>query len=167
MLDVRLAPWAVIAIGTVAMALTLRWAHRSIALFWYLMLPGTIAHEALHWAVATVTGGHPGPIDIIPQKLGKGRYRLGEVPIRNCRWYNAGLIGMAPLLLVPIVYLLITRLAPEHALVNWPRYLAVCYLCAVLLAAAPPSGQDFRLASISWLPTLITLAAFVVWFFVA
>ncbi|MBN6741434.1 hypothetical protein JKG47_12960 [Acidithiobacillus sp. MC6.1] len=159
------APWVIVAIGTGILSLALRWTHRSIVILWFLMLPGIIAHEAMHWIVALLTWGFPGAITVIPKKLGRGRWRLGAVPIHNPQWYNAGLIGMAPFLLLPIAGLLVTHLAPSHPFADWPQSLLLCYICAVLVGSGFPSGPDYRLAMISWLPVLGLMAAVAAWAF--
>lgn len=127
-------------------------ARRSFWLFSLLALPGTVCHEACHWAVGRLLNGRPVRFTVIPRREGRG-FTLGAVALANLRWYNAFFIGLAPLLLLPVAYGLFRwRLGGAPGL-GWPEA-GLVFLLANLLFGAIPSGQDLRIAArspVGWL----------------
>lgn len=55
----------------------------------------------MHYLVAFLTGGQPDKFNLSPKKTADGGYVLGYVTFIPA-WYNAPIIGLAPLLLVPL-----------------------------------------------------------------
>lgn len=136
----------------------LRLFRGRIVLFWLMALPGVILHELSHWMVAFVTLGRPGFPRFIPKKMGNV-YALGRVPIHNPRWYNGGLIGLSPLLLIPLAYFIIRMGTP--ATITWLglwRFLLAPWLAAECLLECLPSLPDLRLARLSIIPLAIIAA---------
>jgi uncharacterized membrane protein len=74
-------------------------------LFALMVLVGTIIHEVLHLVFGLLTFARPVSMSIIPVRTAGG-YTLGSVSFTNIRWYNAAIVGLAPLLSVPLaIYL--------------------------------------------------------------
>jgi hypothetical protein len=102
--------------------------------------------------------GQAGVPSIHPQEMGNV-YALGRVPIHNPRWYNGGLIGLSPLLLIPLAYFIIRMGTP--ATITWLglwRFLLVPWLAAECLLECLPSLPDLRLARLSIIPLAIIAA---------
>jgi hypothetical protein len=112
-------------------------------LFIAFVLPGTIAHELAHWSIALLCGGRPLPPSLWPRTAGP-RWTLGEVTIRNPRWYNLAQIALAPLLLLPLAVLIYRHWLQFYSLVHWQHWLGL-YLVAMLLHSSIPSREDFAL----------------------
>ncbi len=127
-------------------------ARRSFWLFAWLVLPGTLCHEACHWGVGKLLNGHPASFSVWPRRQGRG-YLLGSVGFSNLRWYNAPFIGLAPLGLLGLAYgLFLWRLSAPVA-IGWREALVV-FLLANLVFGALPSWQDLRIAArspLGWL----------------
>lgn len=85
------------------MWLAQRYALRDMKKLSLLTLPGTFLHELMHYLVALLTNGKPDKFRLSPQKTENG-YVLGYVTFVPA-WYNAALIGLAPMLLLPLAWL--------------------------------------------------------------
>lgn len=146
--------WAALVL---VMIVALRRLRRSVLAFALAALPGTICHETAHWLIGFVTAGRPTQLVLLPERNGGG-YVLGSVRCANMRWYNAALIGLAPLLLLPAaIWLMTWRMAvADHPLTL--ANLLWAYLIACLLDGCVPSSQDMRMAGRSW-PLLLGLLA--------
>ncbi|MBP1771413.1 MAG: hypothetical protein H6P99_576 [Holophagaceae bacterium] len=140
-------------LGGMAAALWLLYqARRSFWLFSLLALPGTICHEACHWLIGKLLNGSPSGFTVIPRREGHG-FVLGSVALQNLRWYNAFFIGLAPLLLGPLAYLLLRWRLGSQPHIGWSEA-GLVFLMANLVFAAIPSGQDLRVAArspVGWL----------------
>lgn len=125
------------------------------------VLPGTLVHELLHWLVGTITNAKPVSFSLLPRKTAGGQWVLGSVGFTNLRWYNAALVGLAPLL-APLIALFF---APVYA--NWSvskvdfEYWAIT---GPIFAMCLPSGVDIRLATRSWFPVCV-MACAAIWIF--
>lgn len=143
------------------MALAIRYLSRRILLAWFVQLPATILHEALHALVGFFTFAGPVSISIIPHRIGKCQWVLGEASFRNIRWYNAALVSLAPFLCLPLcTWLVVWRLKGEYALTFMDPVL--WFIAASLLIGAWPSAQDYRLAMKSWV--LVPIAG-IIWYY--
>lgn len=108
------------------------------ALFFFI---GTVLHELAHWLVALLTNGKPSPIiSIIPKKKCN---TLGSVSVGNKRYYNAFLIGMAPLLLLFVSYYVANNFFNyfDFTVINFALYL---YLLFIITSSSMPSSIDFQ-----------------------
>ncbi|QKE37451.1 hypothetical protein [Ferrovum myxofaciens] len=103
------------------------------------MLPGTIAHECAHYFVGLLLNARPTKLVLWPIRSGNSLV-LGEVVFSHLTWYNAALTGMAPLLLIPVVWRM--SLSAGTGL----QGVGMAWLEAVLLSSSIPSGTDFRVA---------------------
>lgn len=117
---------------------------RYMLVYMLFVLPGTVAHELAHWGVAILTNGKP-KFPSLALKRTRDGVVLGQVSFRNPRWYNAALIAMAPLLLLPLVAWLyvhrVARIPLPHAYHWFGLYLIVAAGFSAL-----PSVLDVRVA---------------------
>lgn len=126
----------------------------------FLLLPGTLVHELLHWIVALLLNGHPAAISIWPRRAEDGNWVLGSVGVANFRWYNGCFISLAPLLGIAGILFLTPNIGAWHFshadLYQW-------LLTAPLWVMCWPSSADLRagLASISELLFGLILLAFI------
>ena len=132
---------------------------RLFLLFALAVLPGTFCHELCHLCVGWLLGGKPANFTLLPKREGHA-YVLGSVAFAQIRWYNAFFLGMAPLLMLPLAYALLTWRLKNHPVLNWGEGFAF-YLIANLIYASLPSWQDFRIAARSPVGWLLLVAAVV------
>jgi len=112
---------------------------RYFLIFLLFSLPGTIMHELMHLIFSFLTYGKPVKFSLIPRKTQKG-YILGYVSSSNITWFNAALIGLAPLLLIPISIYIFYYI---QIINNIYYQIFLIYLLATTLYASIPSKQDF------------------------
>lgn len=141
-----------------ALLILLQLSRRLGLPFFVAAFPATLVHELMHLFVSLLTFGQPTGMRLIPARRASG-YALGSVTCQNVRWYNGLLIGLAPLLLLPLAFaLLLWRVHAGAALdvieLGWS------YAIASLVYASLPSWQDLRVAiASSWLILALLLAA--------
>lgn len=138
--------------GLVAALVLFHWARRVFWVFSVLVLPGTLAHESCHLLLGLCLNGHPASFNLIPRREARG-WTMGCVTFSNLRWYNVFFIGMAPLLLLPLAWWLMTWRLGLGPAWRWQEGVAV-YLIANLVYAALPSWMDAKAAArspIGWL----------------
>jgi hypothetical protein len=145
-----------------AIVLVLRGLRGSIALFWLASLPGTIAHELSHFVAATLLNARPCGFSIVPSRTASG-YTLGSVRLRNIRWYNGLIVGLAPISLLALAALVVAwRLSVLKHRVQVEE-IAWGYLAACLVLGCVPSRDDLRIAAASaWV--VLGAAAVVAWY---
>jgi len=148
-------------VGAIVVALLVfRGMKRLFWLFSLLVLPGTFAHESLHYLTGLLLDAGPVSFNLWPRRDGQG-WAMGSVTFNHIRWYNAFFVGMAPLLLLPAAYgLALWRLRGQPVL-GWQEALGV-YVVANFIYAALPSWADVKIAArspIGW----ILLAGGLVW----
>ena len=80
--------------------ISLRQLRRWPLMFALLTLPGTIAHELLHFIAGLLTGARPVGLSVIPKQQPDGSWHLGVVTFANLRWWNSVPVGLAPLALI-------------------------------------------------------------------
>jgi hypothetical protein len=75
-------------------------------IFFLLLLPGIILHEAAHWVMAYVLGLKPSQFRVWPKP--QGRFiGLGSVKVRRGNLWQDNLVGLAPLIIGSILLALI------------------------------------------------------------
>ncbi len=84
----------------VAMALLV--SRRRPLVLLLLLLPGTFAHELAHYLVALVTGGRPFAPDLVPRRVTKEHWQVGEVQFHTGPLRTTA-VALAPLYLVPLL----------------------------------------------------------------
>jgi hypothetical protein len=143
-----------------ALALLFRALVQRGSFFLILYLAGTILHELAHLIAAALTNARPVSISILPRRSGKG-WILGSVSCANIRWYNGIFVGLAPIavLLVPF---LVAAWRTQHGL-SWQwRDAWIAALLAPQFMSCLPSGADLKIAARSW--PLLAAIAIVIWF---
>ncbi len=133
------------AVGALALA---HWRRANFFLA-LVALPGTAAHEILHFVVGFLAGARPNSLSFWPHRAPDGQYVYGVVAFENLRWWNAAPASLAPLLgyvIAPGVAWL--RIRGRFELCGWD--LVLWFGLAQLLAAAWPSRVDWRLSARSW-----------------
>lgn len=140
----------------------LLYARRSPWGLTVLALPGTLAHELLHYIVGLLLRAQPVGFSLWPRRTGK-TWRLGEVSFARAGIFNSAFIAFAPLLLLPLGWLWLMQVTlPLWAAGRWGWWLPAVYLLATLLYASLPSLTDIRLGLMS-LIVYLTLGAMGWW----
>lgn len=110
-------------------------------LYFWLNLPGVLAHELAHYFVALLLRARPQSIDLVPVRQGN-HWRLGSVTFAP-RWWNGGFVALAPLLLLPAGWLIAVT-TQTHA---WSTQLGMGYLAGSLLRWGWPSSTDWGIVA--------------------
>ena len=115
---------------------------------WIMYFTGTVFHELSHFILSILTFGKPTWFSVFPSKSVDSRtnrvsYTLGYVESSNMRWYNVFFISMAPLLLLPLSFLVYSNffIYFEQNLLNIFLYI---FLIISLLFSSIPSNIDFE-----------------------
>lgn len=111
----------------------------------WLYLPGTLAHEGLHYVTGHLLGANPSGLSIRPVRMDEHCWILGRVQLRHLTRWNRIPVTLSPLLLYPLAWHLIHwRIACGW---NFTQPdLAWAYLIACFLRMAWPSEEDRKLA---------------------
>lgn len=144
----------ILFLAMILVALLDRLKHR-FHLFALLALPSTFLHELTHYLVALVARGQPVGFSLLPLRHAHG-YQLGRVRIANPTWFNRGVIGLSPLLLIPLALLVLREQVPVRATL-WSG-LAYAYLLSSMIYGCFPSSADWRMAWQSPIGLLAALA---------
>lgn len=145
-------------------ALLLARCARGNAAFALICLPGTVAHELLHFFIGVVTLARPVSLSVWPQRTPDGSYVFGGVLFENLRLWNAAPVSLAPML----GYLIAAAVAAFRMRIGYafsPWDLAVWGALAQLIFAAWPSVVDWRLSLKSW--PFVLAGAGVLWLHIA
>jgi hypothetical protein len=116
--------------------------------FWLLVWPGTVLHEGLHWTVGKVLFANPVSFSVLPEKDSD---TIGSVGFSNMNWFNCVPVCMAPMLGIPLAFMLYNQL-PAIDIWTLPGVFIVWVLSA-MLASSWPSYVDFKLShkyTLSW-----------------
>jgi hypothetical protein len=126
--------------------------------FSMLVLPGTILHEISHLVAGWLFYGKPKGFTVWPE-MREGFYYRGQVRFTNPQWWNRPFLGLAPLSLFGLVYLIFhyrPAMAPTSEALLW---FPLVYLAAVLTFSALPSSADMHIAAENWVWGIIGCAA--------
>lgn len=104
---------------------------------------GVVLHEVAHFLVAFVLGGQPTRFSVWPQRTAEG-FLFGQVICSRITSFNALPIGLAPLALLPVAWL-IDRNFFLHLPMTVGNYLIYLFLMVVIIENALPSSADWRL----------------------
>lgn len=120
---------------------------------------GTFFHELSHYVIALITNAKPVSFSLFPSKNKDNTIVLGEVMCANLRWYNSFLVGISPLLLLILVFIVDQYffIYFQPSLISLAFYL---FLIINLIDSAIPSNQDFKVAFSSTVGNLIYLSFF-------
>jgi hypothetical protein len=111
-------------------------------LYWFVTLPGTIFHEGAHYLSALLLNGQPTTFSIFPTWENGSIATLGHV-VSHPNWYNAAIVGLSPLLLLPLA-LFFAWLAATQMTVR--KRILFLYFASCAWAACLPSPQDVSIA---------------------
>ena len=117
---------------------------------WLFLLPGTIAHECLHYIVGWFTGAEPKNFTVQPKD---GVY--GEVWFTGLNHLNALPVAVAPLLAIPVAYIGLTVLEPRDTVLT----LIYGWVFGVMIAQSWPSRQDWSIVREYWQGSLVWIVA--------
>ncbi len=147
------------AMITLALLIAVVWLRRWPLLYALSILPGTIAHELLHFLAGWVTGAKPTSLSIIPRLKTGGGWVLGSVVFTNLRWWNSPLVGLAPLALLPCsVYLFFASMPLPLLSISGT---GIKWVAVQFLIAGWPSPTDWAHAIIGLVVTMLfALAGF-------
>lgn len=132
---------AVLFTAVLVIALLDQLKHR-FAVFALLAFPSTLAHESMHFLVAFILGGKPSTMHLWPSRHGNN-YALGHVVIKNSTRFNMSPIALAPILLIPLAWHLLSYVPTKP---SWWQVLVWGVIIGSLLYGSLPSGTDWRLA---------------------
>lgn len=124
-----------------ALLVPIRAMRRWTWLYALAVLPGTLAHELMHWLAGWLFGARPVSLSILPRRMPDGELLLGRVLFMRLRWWNAVPVALAPFLLIPLSVGLLWHSAGWPALA-WPS-LGLKLLAVQCLLATWPSGRDW------------------------
>ena len=128
------------------------------ALFFLAAFPGTLAHELAHYLTALVLRGRPNPINLVPRKTPDGGWTLGSVSFYPNHW-NGSFVALAPLILLPVAWLVATHAAQLTAVHQlWLGYLVGCMVNSSL-----PSKPDWEVVTEYPLGFFLLLLAGAAW----
>lgn len=147
---------------SMALALVFHALSKRHPAFLVLILAGTVVHETMHFLVAALTNARPVSFSVLPRRQGNA-WILGTVGCANIRWYNAMLVGFAPLLVlaVPVA---VAAWRTRHG-IHWDvDDIWITGLLAPQFLSCMPSTADLRIAWHSW-PVMLIGAMVIVWFF--
>lgn len=114
-----------------------------VLIFAMFTLPATILHELSHFIISVITFGKPISFSVLPRKSEKG-WTLGSVTSSGSNWINQGLISLAPLTLLVVLYFM--WVYRDLSLSYLGNEYVFGYIAANLLVGSIPSTTDLRLA---------------------
>jgi hypothetical protein len=135
--------------------------YRGKTAYWYIIWPGTISHELMHWIVGKVLFAKPSNIVIWPEKHVEGQPRtLGSVTFYGIDWFNALPTAIAPLLNIPVV-LLLAHYVPHNFTLQSGLWI---WVLASMLTEAMPSAPDWVIVTkrpwglVFWITIIVACA---------
>ncbi len=153
-------------------------AGAAVYVYFFLLLPGTAAHELSHLLVAAILGVKTGKVSLGPKPRENGVVQFGAVEYYRADPVRESLVGLAPLLVGSVLVLLIAhaRLGLDPQAVLQPaslpaRLLAMVraqdvwlwvYLLVAIANAMLPSASDRRAWRRFLVYLLCALAAFLI-----
>jgi hypothetical protein len=141
-------PLAMYLLPSVIVALVIQGLSHRAYLFALMVFAGTAIHELLHLLLGFFSLARPASFSLIPVRTKQG-YTLGSVGFFNITWYNGAIVGLAPLLSLPIALAMgYLRIKGEWSL-SWIDF-AIWYVNGVLLLSCWPSSADIKIALRSW-----------------
>jgi len=116
--------------------------NRNSPAFWVIVWPGTVLHEGLHWAVGKALFANPVSFNVLPEKNSD---MIGSVSFSNINWFNCVPVCMAPMLGLPLAFMLYGYLP---ALDLWTiQGILTVWIFSAMIAGSWPSYVDFNVAS--------------------
>ena len=126
----------------VCLAAAIIWYFDDSEIFWVLAWPGTVVHELLHFTVGMVLLAQPCNLSIFPKPRTEQGQELGRVDFQNIGWWNALPTGIAPMLGIPIAFILMSVFPFTPTLTGFIG----AWIIASILSQSWPSRVDFEVA---------------------
>ena len=124
---------------------------------------GVVLHELAHYGVALLLGGRPTRFSVWPKRTADG-YLFGQVVCSRVNGFNALPIGLAPLILLPLAWMIDRQFFLHFPVTPW-NYLVYLFVLVIVIENALPSSADWRL--VRHYPMALVLwgcvLAFLVW----
>lgn len=109
---------------------------------WLSFLTGTFFHEIAHLVVGFLTFSIPYRFSILPKKSDDGDgYIMGYVKFLNSKWYNIGIVSLAPILLIPIAFF-VYKYFFIYFDFNVKNFFIWVYIIVSLIFSSIPSSVD-------------------------
>jgi hypothetical protein len=106
----------------------------------------TIMHEACHFIVGLLLRAKPVSVSLWPRKEGNA-WVLGYVAFSNITLWNAAFVGLAPLLMFPLGWLLFLYWTIPSFAAGWHLSWALSgYVVACCIFGGLPSTTDIKVA---------------------
>ena len=109
----------------------------------FLLWPGPVLHELLHWLVAFLLNGKPTKFSLWPKQIEANKWILGEVHITHLTWYNGLWICLAPILGIALLLIFTPNEKQWHFS---QRDLYQWTISAPIWVTCWPSSVDWSLA---------------------
>ena len=120
---------------------------------------GTIFHELIHYIVGLILGARPTRFSLLPKATESG-YVLGSVSFAGLRGWQAPPVALAPLVLLPVAYL-IEQYFFSYVPFNLATYFAYVFALVVTIENALPSIADIKVATSSPLSLFLWMMAII------
>ncbi|WP_130471589.1 hypothetical protein [Candidatus Magnetaquicoccus inordinatus] len=104
---------------------------------------GVVFHELAHYVIALILGGQPKRFSVWPKRTAEG-FLFGQVVCARINAFNALPIGIAPLSLLPLAWLIHRKFYLYLQPTPW-NYAVYLFLMVVVIENALPSSADWRL----------------------
>jgi hypothetical protein len=104
---------------------------------------GVVFHELAHYLIALLLGGRPKRFSVWPKRMADG-FLFGQVVCARINAFNALPIGIAPLSLLPLAWLIHQKFYLYLQPTSW-NYIAYLFLMVIVIENALPSSADWRL----------------------
>jgi hypothetical protein len=146
----------ILFISTIAILLTIKastnFFENSFIGFFIFSLPGTIAHELMHFLIGLILFAKPVNFSIIPHRGKNNSFTMGSVSFTNVNAINAIPISLAPLLLIPIsfyyFYEIISYLNDISQISLLDYLYSILFGISIIsfISSSIPSSQDIKVA---------------------
>lgn len=120
---------------------------------------GTIFHELIHYIFGLILGARPTRFSLLPKATESG-YVLGSVSFAGLRGWQAPPVALAPLVLLPVAYL-IDQYFFSYVPFNLATYFAYVFALVVTIENALPSIADIKVATSSPLSLFLWMMAII------
>ncbi|MEC8203969.1 MAG: hypothetical protein VX075_10825 [Pseudomonadota bacterium] len=120
---------------------------------------GTIFHELIHYIFGLILSARPTSFSLLPKATESG-YVLGSVSFAGLRGWQAPPVALAPLVLLPVAYL-IEQYFFSYVPFNLATYFAYVFTLVVTIENALPSIADIKVATSSPLSLFLWMMAII------
>lgn len=126
-----------------------------------LSLCATALHEGCHWLIGLIVNAKPVSVSLRPKRQGN-MWILGSVGFRNLNVWNAVFVAFAPLVMLPLGWLLAKFwLLPAFSAGDYLSWFMAGYVVACCVYGCWPSVIDVKAGALS--ASMYTAIAFFLW----